>query len=209
MVDSQVRPNGITDRRVIDAMLSVARERFVPEQRQDFAYMDEDVLLEARDPPRYLMAPMTFARMLQLAEIRPDDKLLIVGAATGYGAAVAARLCAHVVALEEDHELLRLARTNLDGQLNVTICEGEHSAGHPAAAPYDVILIEGLAEVVPPALEGQLAEGGRLVAPVGGEMLATLQLGVRTDGSMSWSRGAYCSAPEMPGFAARAPEFVF
>lgn len=209
MVDSQVRPNGITDRRLIDAMLAVTREVFVPEPQHDFAYMDEDLLIKGGKPPRYLLAPMTFARLLQAAEVQPEDKLLIVGAGTGYGAAVAARLGAHVVALEQDHDLLRVARLNLEGLLNVTVCEGDLASGFPDSAPYDVILLEGLAEAIPESISRQLAEGGRLVAPVGSPALASVQLGVRTDGSMSWSRGADCSAQLLPGFVAKVPEFVF
>lgn len=209
MVDSQVRPNGITDRRVIDAMAMVPREKFIPQQRIEFAYVDEDLPLKDAPPQRYLTAPMTFAKLLQLAEIMPDDKVLIVGAATGYGAAVAALMAAHVVALEQDAELLVAARSHLAGQLNVTVCEGELSAGYQAAAPYDVIVIDGLAEVVPSSLCDQLAEGGRLVAPVGRPMLASLQLAVKADGNTSWSRGASCSAPLLPGFAAKVPDFVF
>lgn len=209
MVDSQVRPNGITDRRVIDALAIVPREKFLSQQREEFAYVDEDLPLKAEPPQRYLTAAMTFARMLQMAEIEPDDKVLIVGAATGYGAAVTALLAAHVVALEQDPELLRSARARLEGQLNVTVCEGELVAGHAASAPYDVIVIDGMAEVVPSSLCAQLAEGGRLVAAVGKPLLASLQLGVRADGNMSWSRGADCSVPMLPGFEAKVPEFIF
>jgi protein-L-isoaspartate(D-aspartate) O-methyltransferase len=209
MVDSQVRPNGVTDRRVIDAMLAVPRERFVPENRQDLAYADEDVALQAGQHGRCLLAPMTFGRMLQLAAVEPDDKVLIVGAGTGYGAAVIARLAAHVVALEQDEDLLRTARANLESLLNVTISQGELAAGHAVAAPYDVVLLEGRAEEAPQTLLAQLADGGRLVAPVGHAMLASLRLAVRRDGSLSWQRGADCSACELPGFRVKAPEFVF
>ena len=134
MIESQVRPNGITDRRIIAAMERIPRELFVPESRRAVAYMDEDVPLEpASGQPRALIESMAFARMLQHAAVKPTDKLLIIGAGTGYGAAVTASLAAATVALECDPGLATDARRNLEGTANVKLVEGPLEAGVPAA----------------------------------------------------------------------------
>ena len=155
MVESQVRPNGITDRRIIAAIERVPREIFVPESRRAVAYMDEDVPLEPADTsrgPRALIEVMAFARMLQHAAIKPADKVLVVGAGTGYGAAVIAMLGRHTVALECDPGLAAAARANLEGTAGVAVVEGELEAGVAGEQPFDVILAEGRVEEVPQAL---------------------------------------------------------
>jgi hypothetical protein len=121
MVESQVRPNGITDARVIDAMAAVPRELFVPEERRALAYMDEDVLVAVTPDGgrRWLMEPMTFARLLQLAEIGPGEVVLDVGCATGYSTAVIAALAESVIAVEEDQVLAEEATARL-GELGIT-----------------------------------------------------------------------------------------
>ena len=154
MVESQVRPNGITDHRIIDAMARVKREDFVPAERKTIAYLDEDVLLK---DGRYLIEPMAFARMIHLALIKPTDRVLVVGAATGYGAKVISMLAQSVVALESDGELADLARHHLADCDTVQVVEGPLAAGHAAGAPYDVILVEGRIAAVPDSLFGQLA----------------------------------------------------
>jgi protein-L-isoaspartate(D-aspartate) O-methyltransferase len=206
MVDSQVRPNGITDRRIIDALLDVPREAFVPEASRMFAYMDRAVQLSAS---RQLMDSRTFARMLQLAEVRPEDKLLVVAAGSGFGAAVASRIGAHVVAIEQDTDLVRAARVNLDGLLNVTVVEGEHLAGHSFAAPYNVIIVEGGIGVVPVQLVDQLAEGGRFVAAFGDGLFCMLRVGIKRHGVLTWRTGDDCNVGGAPGFEVKAPEFEF
>ena len=153
MVESQVRPNGITDHRIIDAMALVEREAFVPDERRTIAYLDEDVLLK---DGRYLIEPMAFARMIHLALIKPTDRVLVVGAATGYGAKVISMLAQSVVALESDAGLADLARRHLADCDSVQIVEGPHAAGHAAGAPYDVIIIEGRIVAIPDSLFGQL-----------------------------------------------------
>ena len=121
MVESQVRPNGITDHRIIDAMAQVKREDFVPAERKTIAYLDEDVQLKEG---RFLIEPMAFARMIHLALIKPTDRVLVVGAGTGYGAKVISMLAKSVVALESDPELLALARGFLAGAENIEVVEG-------------------------------------------------------------------------------------
>ena len=162
MVESQLRTNKVTNESVLAVFLAVPRERFVPPALAGNAYVDSDVPLGGG---RVLMQPMVLARLLQLAAISTADRVLEIGAATGYATALLARLAARVVALECDAGLIATARTRLkelDGA-NVALVEGPLERGHPAAAPYDVILIGGAVAAIPDAIAHQLAEGGRLV----------------------------------------------
>ena len=206
MVESQVRPNGITDHRIIDAMARVSREDFVPAARKSIAYLDEDVLLK---DGRYLIEPMAFARMIHLALIKPTDRVLVVGAATGYGAKVISMLAQSVVALESDAELADLSRRHLTDCDSVQIVEGPHAAGHPAGAPYDVIIIEGRVAAIPDSLFGQLANEGRIVAAVGNTDVSKMQVATISDGHRS-SRFAHdVSIAPLPGFPVAKAAFVF
>ena len=210
MIESQVRPNGITDRRIIAAMERIPRELFVPESRRAVAYMDEDVALEPSSPqPRALIESMAFARMLQHAAVKPTDKLLIVGAGTGYGAAVTASLAAATVALECDPGLAAEARRNLEGTANVKLVEGPLEAGVPADAPYDVIVAEGRVEEVPQALIDQLADGGRLVAVVGEADMAQAVVHTRSGTAIAVRQVFDASIAALPGMKKKKPAFVF
>lgn len=208
MVESQVRPNGITDRRIIAAIETVPREHFVPESRRDVAYMDEDVPLDAHGH-RALIEVMAFARMLQHAAIKPTDKVLLAGAGTGYGAAVVSQIGAEVVALESDPQLVHHARRNLDGHANVKLVEGALSAGAPGAQPFDVILLEGRAEEVPQALLDQLADGGRLLGVVGETEIAQACVYSRSGGAVAVRQVFDASVSELPGLKKKRPAFVF
>jgi protein-L-isoaspartate(D-aspartate) O-methyltransferase len=199
MVDSQVRTSDVTDVRIHAAMLDVPRERFVPAARRALAYSDTAVELV---PNRYLLDPRIFAKMLNLATIAPADRVLDVGCATGYSAAVLARLAAKVTGLEQDADLVRIASDMVQavGAVNVTIAQGSLSDGHKQGAPYDAIVIEGAVEKVPETLLGQLAEGGRLVAVVqkGAQGQACLYL---RDGGRIGHRAAFdASTPLLAGF---------
>jgi protein-L-isoaspartate(D-aspartate) O-methyltransferase len=165
MVESQLRTNKVTDEAVLDAFLAVPRERFVPESLAGIAYCDEDIPLGGG---RYLTEPMVLARLLQLAAIGTGDGVLEIGAGTGYGTALLARLAARVAAVENDPRLVAIARARLEEVrlANVTLLQGRLEDGHPAGAPYEVIVIEGAVEAVPDAVARQLAEGGRLVTVV-------------------------------------------
>lgn len=209
MVESQVRPNGITDRRIIAAVEVVPREQFVPENRREVAYMDEDVPLDAAQGPRALIEIMAFARMLQHALIKPTDKVLVVGAGTGYGTAVIARLCARAVALECDPALAADARRNLAGTPNVTLAEGPLEAGVAAGQPYDVIIAEGRIEEVPQAWLDQLAEGGRLVAVVGDADMAQARVYSRSGSATAVRQVFDASVAALPGMKRKRPAFVF
>jgi len=206
MVESQVRPNGITDHRIIDAMAQVKREDFVPAERKTIAYLDEDVQLKEG---RFLIEPMAFARMIHLALIKPTDKVLVVGAGTGYGAKVIAMLAKSVVALESDPDLFGLARGFLAGAGNAEVVEGSLAAGHAAGAPYDVIIVEGRIAAVPESLFAQLANEGRIVAAVGNTDVSKMQIAILTDGYRS-SRSAFdVSIAALPGFVVEKAAFVF
>lgn len=212
MVESQVRPNGITDRRIIAAIESVPREAFVPESRRALAYMDEDVMLDPADRgqgPRALIEVMAFARMLQHAAIKPTDKVLIVGAETGYGAAVVSQFAAKVVALESDAGLAQKARANLAGAANVKLVEGPLAAGAGADQPFDVILLEGRAEDVPQALIDQLADDGRLVAVVGERETSHACVYSRSGGAVAVRQVFDASVTALPGLRKKKPAFVF
>lgn len=212
MVESQVRPNGITDRRIIAAMEQVPREDFVPERWRNVAYMDEDIPLEPSRlgaPSRALIEAMAFAKLVQHALIRPDDRVLLVGAGTGYGAAVLSRIAAQTVALESDPELAVIARKRLAGLENVLLVEGGLAAGHAGGGPYDVILLEGRAGAIPDSLLAQLAEGGRLVAVVGEADLAKAKVYTRS-GNIYAERDVFdASVTALPGLEKKAPAFMF
>jgi protein-L-isoaspartate(D-aspartate) O-methyltransferase len=221
MVDGQIRTNGVTDLDLIGAMLDIPREAVVPERLSAMAYLDRDLALPSGGgAPRYLIKPEVTAKLIQAAEVTPQDRVLVVAAATGYSAAILSRLAAAVVALEEDPGLAEMAQANLRhlGVANVTVTAGPLSAGWPAAAPYDVILVEGGVETIPQPLFGELAAGGRLITvvyegrgdaagPVEGKVgKATLYRDVK--GEVGGRALFDASAPLLPGFA-KARAFVF
>jgi len=165
MVDSQIRPNRVTDPRVLAAMRRLPRERFLPPNQVSRAYADDDVPL---GNGRFLMEPMVFARLLQAASLRQNERVLIVGAGSGYGAAVVAACGCRVTALEEDPALLALAESVLPAEApGVTLVSGPLTAGWSANAPYDLILIEGAVPEIPAVLVNQIhRETGRILAAI-------------------------------------------
>jgi protein-L-isoaspartate(D-aspartate) O-methyltransferase len=160
MIDSQIRPSDVTDVRVLAALGTVARENFVPRAARALAYADVSVEVA---PGRFLLEPRCFAKLLQLAAITAEDRILDVGCATGYSAAVLARLGGKVVALEQDADLLRIASDALSST-PIILVQGALIEGAKGEGPFDVIVVEGAIEQVPETLLSQLAEGGRLVA---------------------------------------------
>src|SRR5215471_8341764 len=165
MIDSQLRPNKVTDERLLDAIAETHRELFLPEHLRAIAYIDEDLPLGGG---RYLMEPMVAARLLQAAAIERTDTVLIVGAGTGYEAALAAFLARSVVALEEDPDLAQRARAALVEHViaSVSVVEGPLREGYRPRAPFDVILFGGAVAEVPSEIVSQLAEDGRLLAVI-------------------------------------------
>jgi protein-L-isoaspartate(D-aspartate) O-methyltransferase len=210
MVDCQVRTSDVTDQRIIAAMLDLPRERFVPERNASLAYLDRDVAVTAGTPARRLLKPMVLAKLVQAAEIGPQDRVLDVACATGYSTALLARLARNVVALEEDVTLARHARENLAavGVANAEAVSGPLPDGWQAGAPYDVIFVNGAAEVVPERLLRQLAEGGRLVGVVGRAPASKAVLYLASGGQASALPIFDAAAPPLPGFA-EPPAFVF
>jgi protein-L-isoaspartate(D-aspartate) O-methyltransferase len=210
MVDSQVRPSDVTDQRIIAAMSELPRERFVPERNASLAYLDCDVAVTEGPPPRRLMKPMVLAKLVQAADIGPEDRVLDVGCATGYATAVLTRLAASVVALEEDGTLARLTRENLAHvNAKADVVTGTLPDGWQARAPYNVILIDGAVERVPDAMFRQLSPGGRLMAIVGqGPAPKAMRYLATGNGRASGVPLFDASAALLPGFA-EPPVFVF
>jgi protein-L-isoaspartate(D-aspartate) O-methyltransferase len=166
MVESQIRPNRVTDTDLIEALAKLPREKFVPKLMQGVAYVDEAIDI---GEGRCLMEAWVLARLLEAAEVQPDDVALLIGCASGYEAAVMSFLAGAVVALETNKTLLKHANETLV-ELSidtVAIVEGALADGYEHQAPYDVILINGAVPAIPEHLGNQLAEGGRLVAIVG------------------------------------------
>lgn len=202
MVDGQVRPNDVTDLRIIDAMGEVAREDFAPEDQKPLAYLDRDLPLGNGRGARVLIQPMVLARLLQYASIKPADKVLEVGAASGYGAAVMARLAGSVVALEQDSELAAIARRRLADLPNVAVVEASLVKGVPDAAPFDVIIFNGAVASFPETVAGQLAKGGRLLLVEEGGSAPWAKLYTRGDAGVSGRALFNASVPVLPGFEA-------
>ncbi|MBL6457924.1 protein-L-isoaspartate O-methyltransferase [Belnapia sp. T6] len=209
MVDGQLRPNKVTDPRLLEAMRTLPRERFLPAAVAARAYTDEDVPLPGG---RAMMEPMVLARLVQLAALRPGDRALVAGAGTGYGAAVLAHMGARVTALEADAPLLAVARTVLPDCLPagaVRLEAVDPTGGFAAGAPYDIILIEGEVPEVPGPLADQLAEGGRLVTAIGiGRRQGKAILGQRIGGAFTTTPVFDCAVAPLPAFA-RSAGFVF
>lgn len=208
MVESQLRTNRVTDPRLLSAFASVPREIFVPKGRQQIAYIDEDLPIGG---DRYLMEPMVLARMLQEAWISDSDNVLVVGAAPGYGAAIAGRVAGSVFALESDGALASAMASTLTGLAidNVVVVEGAHAEGFAKEGPYDVILLNGAVPRVPDALSEQLNEGGRLLSVVEDQDgLGRCTLGVKRRGVTS-SRVLFdANVRRLPGFEVQSG-FVF
>ena len=208
MVDRQVRTADVTDLRIISALLEVPRDMFVPAARRAIAYLDLDV--PVNEQGRVLLKPMVFAKLLQATGIGETDRVLDVGCATGYSAGVLGKLAGEVVALEEDAALARGAGETLAqiGARTVSVVSGALVAGWAQRAPYDVIVLEGAAEVVPDSLLSQLAEGGRLVAVVGSGPMGKATL-YRRAGRHATAQPVFdAAAPLLPGFIKPAA-FVF
>jgi protein-L-isoaspartate(D-aspartate) O-methyltransferase len=210
MVDGQVRPSDVTDLRIIDAMLAVPREVFVPENQRALAYLDLDLDVSDGSAKRFLIKPVVTAKMLQAADIKDTDNVLVAGGATGYTAALVARLAARVTATETDPVHAARASDVMAelGLPNVTFRAADAPAGDPANAPYDVIVLDGATEIVPDGLYGQLKEGGRLVGVFAMTKPARATIVTRSHGDFG-NRALFDAAvPVLPGLE-RRPAFVF
>jgi protein-L-isoaspartate(D-aspartate) O-methyltransferase len=192
-------------------MLMVPREAFVPAGRQALAYLDLDLdVSEGGTTKRFLIKPALTAKLLQAAEIGEADRVLVVDCATGYVAALVAKLAAQVTATESDSALAAKAKEILGGLgfANVTCKAAPCAEGDPASAPYDVIVLNGATEVTPDALLEQLKEGGRLVGVSGETRPQRAMIVTRSHGELGHRALFDAAAPVLPGLE-RAPAFVF
>ena len=211
MVDGQVRPSDVTDIRIIDAMLAVPREAFVPPLQRAMAYLDIDLDVSAGlSAKRYLIKPVVTAKMLQAAEIRDTDNVLVVGCATGYSAAIVAKLAAKVTATEADAALAGKAQDVLAlvGCPNVTVRAAAAAEGDAANAPYDVIVLNGATEVTPIGLYRQLKDGGRLVGVFAMMQPQRAMVVTHSHGDFGTRALFDAAVPVLPGLG-RLPAFIF
>lgn len=211
MVDGQVRPSDVTDLRILDAMLAVPREDFVPPAQRPIAYLDLDIEVGgAGTAKRHLIKPVVLAKMLQAASILETDRVLVVGCATGYSAAIVSHLAGEVFATESDASLASAAKTNLSqiGITNVTIGNAETASGDAAHAPYDVIVLDGATEIEPTALYEQLKPAGRLVGVFAATQPPRANLVTRSAGDFGSRILFDAFAPVLPGML-RLPAFTF
>ncbi|HYD12113.1 MAG TPA: protein-L-isoaspartate O-methyltransferase [Allosphingosinicella sp.] len=196
MVASQLRTTGVNDPRVVAAMGEVARERFVPAERCALAYADATVPLANG---RALNPPMALGQMLTAAGLQGDERALVIGAGSGYAAAVVARLAGSVTALEEDAALAGMAREALAGT-GVTVVEGPLAAGWSAGAPYEFILIDGAVEYVPQAIVDQTADGGRIALALLDRGVTRLGIGRVVSGAFGLTTISDAAVAILPGF---------
>jgi protein-L-isoaspartate(D-aspartate) O-methyltransferase len=216
MVDGQVRTADVTDLRLLAAMLELPRERFFPDDKASLAYLDLDVTVSAPGQPvRRLLKPMVLAKLIQAAGIAGSDHVLDVGCASGYSTALLTHLAGSVVGLEEDTALARQATDAMSwagkswaGPPNVKIVTGPLAQGCAGEGPYDVILLQGSAEVIPPALFDQLKNGGRLICVLGRGPQGKAMFYRRAEVDISGRPVFDAAAAALPGFA-KPPEFVF
>ncbi|SHH17463.1 protein-L-isoaspartate O-methyltransferase family protein [Bradyrhizobium erythrophlei] len=211
MVDCQVRPSDVTDIRIIDAMLALPREAFVPPTQRKLAYLDLDLdVSDGGSARRYLIKPVVIAKMLQAADIGDADHVLVAGCATGYTAALVAKLAGRVTATETVPALAAKAKDVLAqlGLGNVTVRAADVAAGDPANAPYDVIVLDGATEITPEHLYQQLRDGGRLVGVFAQTKPPRAMIVTRSHGDFGNRALFDASAPVLPGLE-RVPAFVF
>lgn len=204
MIDSQLRPNDVIDAAVVGAMAAVPREAHVPAHLASVAYMDRAIAL---GDGRALNAPLVTGRMLVAAAIRPGQRVLLIGSATGYTAALLSRLGAEVHAVEEQADLMAIAQA-ATADANIHWIAGPLNQGAPSAAPFDRIIVEGAIETLPDALTAQLADGGRLVAARPDGAVTRLVQGVKAGGTVPLRSFADMDVAPLPGFAAPA-DFTF
>ena len=205
MVDGQIRTTDVTDLRLISALLEVPRERFMPPASASLAYLELDVPVGGG---RRLLRPMVLAKLIQAADIKPTDRVLDVGCASGYGAAVLGHIAGNVIALEQDTGLANTASDSLAPQRNVKVMRGPLAEGWAQGAPYDVAVVEGATEGVPNALCQQLKNGGRLVCVLGDGPGSKAMLYTRSSAEAAGRAVFDAAAALLPGFA-KTPVFAF
>lgn len=203
MVDTQVRPSDVTKFPIIDALLHVPREDYVPDNQREAAYIGENIAIGGG---RVLLEPRTLAKMLDAIDIQPSDVVLDLGCGLGYSTAVLAQLAEFVVAVEDDSSRAQEAQTNLSshGVDNAAVFEGPLDAGAAKNGPYDAVLLQGAVDQVPAAVLDQIKEGGRIIAIFAEDQLGVVRIGRKTDGAVNWRMSFNATAPVLDGFAKEA-----
>jgi protein-L-isoaspartate(D-aspartate) O-methyltransferase len=203
MVDTQVRPSDVTKFPIIDAMLSVPRETFVPDRLREAAYVGEN--LDIGDG-RVMLEPRTLAKMLEALDVQPSHVALDVACGLGYSTAILAHLCEFVVAVEDDEARAQEAQSTLSGQGidNAAVMSGSLTEGSEKSGPYDVIVVQGGVQEMPATLLDQLRDGGRIAGVFLEGTLGVVRIGHKVDGAINWRFAFNASAPVLAGFEKRA-----
>lgn len=199
MVDTQVRPSDVTKFPIIDALLSVRREEYVPDHKREAAYIGENVEL---NDDRVLLEARTFGKMLDAIDIQPTDVVLDLGCGLGYSTAVLAQMADFVVAVEDSAVRAEEAQTILttQGVDNAAVFEAALSEGSAKNGPYDAVILQGAVEMVPDTLLAQIKEGGRIIAIFAEGALGEVRLGRKIDGVVNWRMAFNAGAPVLSGF---------
>ncbi len=199
MVDTQVRPSDVTKFPIIDAMLSIPREYYVPDSMIEAAYVGENLEIGGG---RVIIDPRTLAKLLDALDVRPDHVALDLGCGLGYSTAILSRLCDFVVAVEDDETRAEEAQNILSGQGvdNAAVMTGPLPEGAQKSGPYDIIIIQGAVEEVPAAIIDQLREGGRIGCIFGEGALGVVRVGHKIDGNVNWRFSFNAGAPLLAGF---------
>ncbi|WP_411892661.1 protein-L-isoaspartate O-methyltransferase family protein [Yoonia sp. SDW83-1] len=199
MVDTQVRPSDVTKFPIIDAMLAVPREVFVPANLREAAYVGENLDIGGG---RTLLEPRTLAKMLDALDIQRHHVVLDVGCGLGYSTAILARMSEFVIGLEDDEARAEEAQSLLSehGVDNAAVMTGALTDGSAKSGPYDIVLVQGAVEEVPEALLEQLREGGRIACVFAEDALGVVRIGHKIDGQVNWRFAFNAGAPVLPGF---------
>jgi len=199
MVDCQVRPSDVTKYPIIDALLSIPREAYVPLAKRPVAYAGEHIALSA---DRALLDARTFAKMLDAVNIQPTEMVLDIGCGLGYSTAVLAKMAEAVVSVESDADMAKEANETLTAQSvdNGFVTAGDLSQGNAKNGPYDVVILQGAVPEVPAALTDQIKDGGRICAILQDGPLGTCKIGYKSNGKVSWRTAFNATAPLLNGF---------
>lgn len=203
MVDTQVRPSDVTKYPIIDAMLSVPRETYVPDMMKEAAYVGDNLEIL---PGRVMLEARSLAKLLDALDVQPDEAILDIGCGLGYSTAVLARLGKTVVGLEADAGLAEIGKATLaaQGVTNATVVVGPLQQGAAKAGPFDVIFVQGGVEAIPADLLAQLAEGGRIGAIFMDGALGIARVGHMSEGRVNWRFSFNAAAPVLAGFKSKA-----
>lgn len=199
MVDTQVRPSDVTKFPIIDAMLQVPREAFVPDRLREAAYIGENLEIA---PDRVMLEPRTLAKMLDALDIQPQHVALDIGCGLGYSTAILAQMCDFVVGVEDDETRAEEAQALLleHGTDNAAVMSGPLTEGAAKSGPYDLIILQGAVEDVPESILSQLRDSGRIACIFAENSLGVVRIGFKIDGSVNWRFAFNAGAPVLEGF---------